>query len=783
MSTQQALALPSAAASNTVVINARCSLRIEADQRVIVVGGLPVHHYRAEDAVAEAYAMVFLVESGFAQQTDVARAFDRSVRTVRRHQARYVQGGMAALGREEGWRRGRRRISGQRLRSIELLKSQGMSNRAVAHRLGVSEKAIRKLVGPSTPAESAQLAFAGMTTAAAGVPSAKSSGDDADRTTPSAKELADDDDPITAPADDGEPMPMSLDRDASDRSFDRQLAHLGLLDDAAPLFREGSSVPGVGVLIALPCLVESGLFRISRKLYGEIGPAFYGLRTTLLTLLLMALLRIKRPEHLKERDPAAFGRLLGLDRAPEVKTLRRRLTRLAAHHCAEQLGAELARLRVDQRGHLMGFLYVDGHVRAYHGQRAIASKAYVARRHLAMPASTDYWINDRSGDPLLVVTGEVDAALTKALPRLLREVRDLVGERRVTIVFDRGGWSPKLFATMIKEGFDLLTYRKGRCRRINERRFIARHAEFDGCRVDYLLHDQPVRFLKGKLRLRQVTRLCDDGHQTQVITSRWDLRDIEVAYRMFERWRQENFFKYMREEFLLDALVDYRIEPEDPTRSIPNPERRALDKEVRAARADLAKLEREYGAAAADNAEQHRPTMRGFKIAHGTLGKRLRTARARVARLFEQRRDVAKRVEVRDLSERAVVKLATERKHLTDIIKMVAYQAESDLVTLLRPHYARADQEGRTLLHELFAATGDIRVSDSELHITLAPLSSPHRTHAAQALCEMLDQTATIFPGSRLRIRFSVRQPPRIGLAFPGSPVERSTATAVPPAP
>ena len=142
MSTQQALALPSPAASNTVVINARCSLRIEADQRVIVVGGLPVHHYRAEDAVAEAYAMVFLVESGFAQQMDVARAFGRSVRTVRRHQARYVQGGMAALGREEGWRRGRRRISGQRLRSIELLKSQGMSNRAVAQRLGVSEKAI-----------------------------------------------------------------------------------------------------------------------------------------------------------------------------------------------------------------------------------------------------------------------------------------------------------------------------------------------------------------------------------------------------------------------------------------------------------------------------------------------------------------------------------------------------------------------------------------------------------------------------------------------------------------
>jgi transposase len=428
MSAQQALALPLPAASNAVVINTRCSLRIEADQRVIVVAGLPVHHYRAEDAVAEAYAMVFLVESGFAQQRDVARAFARSVRSVRRYQRRYAQGGMTALGREEGWRRGRRRISDKRLRAIEMLKSQGMSNRAVAHRLGVSEKAIRKLVGASRPTESAQIAFTEIMTAAAGTPRAKP--ELPKQLTGNAMSLAQDRagdcDPITAPADDDEPVPMSLDSDASDRTFDRQLAHLGLLDDAAPLFREGSAVPGTGALLAVPCLVESGLFRISRRLYGEIGPAFYGLRTTLLTLLLMALLRIKRPEQLKERDPAAFGRLLGLDRAPEVKTLRRRLTRLAAHHCAEQLGAELARLRVDQRGHLMGFLYVDGHVRAYHGHRAISSRAYVPRRHLAMPASTDYWINDRSGDPLLVITGEVNAALTRALPRILREVRDLV---------------------------------------------------------------------------------------------------------------------------------------------------------------------------------------------------------------------------------------------------------------------------------------------------------------------------------------------------------------------
>ena len=137
-------------------------------------------------------------------------------------------------------------------------------------------------------------------------------------------------------------------------------------------------------------------------------------------------------------------------------------------------------------------------------------------------------------------------------------------------------------------------------------------------------------------------------------------------------------------------------------------------------------------------------------------------------------------MQVRDLSEQTLVKLATERKHLTDLIKMLAYQAESDPLNLLQPHYPRAEQEGRTLLREMLAVTGDIHVMEHELQITLAPLSSPHRTRAAQALCELLEQTATVFPGTQLRVRFAVRPPPLIGLAFPGTPGRRRTASVSP---
>jgi hypothetical protein len=248
---------------------------------------------------------------------------------------------------------------------------------------------------------------------------------------------------------------------------------------------------------------------------------------------------------------------------------------------------------------------------------------------------------------------------------------------------------------------------------------------------------------------------------------------------MFERWRQENFFKYMRGEFLLDALVDYQVEPDDPTRTVPNPERRALDKDIRAARVELAKLEQRFGAAAADNPEGRRPTMRGFKIAHGKVGKQLRSARGRLAKLIDRRRDLPHRVEVQDTSQGAVIKLATERKHLSNLVKMVAYQAESELVALLGPHYARADDEGRTLVHELFQAAADLDVTDRDLRVTLRPLSSPHRTLAVAALCEHLNETATTFPGSKLRLRFDIEAPPVRGLAFPGPrPVTEGSESA-----
>ena len=733
----------------TIVINDRCQIRTQDDYRVVVVSGITLAHYGVHDSMSEALAMVSLVEQGWADQNDVARAFGRSVRTVRRCQQRFEDGGLAALGLGDGYPKGRPRLDSTQAQLIHQLKTAGHSNREIARRVGVCERAIRKSLRRLGWKEAERQVSLPLAEPKGADPNLSSFSTEA----PPPPALA------QLPPGPTDPPKVSADLDPGDRRVDRLLARLGLLEDAPPLFGAGQRVPRAGVLLAVPALLQTGVFTCAQKVYASLGPAFYGLRTSLLTLLLMALWRIKRPEALKEHSPEALGRVLGLDRAPEVKTLRRKLTQLATAGHAAQFGRALAEERVQQRGTALGFLYVDGHVRVYHGQHRLP-KAHVARMRLSMPATTDYWVNDSAGDPLFVVTAEANAGLVKMLPGVFQEVRRLVGKRRVTFVFDRGGYSPKLFLQIISAGFDLLTYRKGRHPRIPKARFRPHTTRQDGRMITYRLADQEVRLLQGTLRLRQITRLMDNGHQTPILTSRRDLGAALLAYRMFERWRQENFFKYLREEYALDALADYAVAPDDPAREVPNPAWAAADAQLRQAQAESDRLQAEYGLEAILNSERDRATMRGFKIAQSKLGQKIWGVLQRVMALHAKRDKIPRRVPVQSLGAEPVVKLAPERKHLTNLLKMVAYQAESDLFRAVWRHYRRAEDEGRTLIQTALASAADLEVTRDELRVTLAPLSSPHRTRAIAELCEELNLTHTVFPGSSLRLRYAIRAEP-----------------------
>lgn len=287
-----------------------------------------------------------------------------------------------------------------------------------------------------------------------------------------------------------------------------------------------------------------------------------------------------RAEGMTRLDPTAIGRLLGLDRAPEVKRLRFRLAELATEHRADQLGMALAAHHVASHTEAVGLLYIDGHVRAYHGGAEVG-KAHVARIRLAMPAEVDTWITDRFGDGLLVWQSAPGASLVGELKLTVDKVRELLGpDARPTLCFDRGGWSPKLFAQLALAGFDILTYRKG-TKRPEPRSAFVDHEFCDdlGHTQHYLLSDRTVRIpydsKRRRFTCRQIVKLDEDsGHQTQILTTRDDSDPALVAHAMFSRWRVENFFRYMRAHYALDALDAYETLPDDPDRLVANPAKR-----------------------------------------------------------------------------------------------------------------------------------------------------------------------------------------------------------------
>jgi transposase len=771
------------------------------------------------DSAHLALVAVTLRLSELATQSEIAKAFGHSVATQRRWETRYAQHGSPGLQAKTPSGRPAKLDCGQQA-FVARWFQQGLSNYEMARRLGVSEATIRRALQKAglrrrtTPA--AELPLDNLEAAPAAPPTtpAPPAGaaaapapldDDAPApaeppTTPApravlasepaavvvpAQELPPQDTPanpdVAAPTPCAGAAPLAavpvaagqaparvltIDSDPADRSGDRALARLGFLEDAAPLFGDHPELPRAGVLLAVPVLQAHGGLEVFTRLYESLGAAFYGLRTTVLSLILLALLRIKRPENLKEYSPEQLGQLLGLDRMAEVKTLRRKLTLLAEQRQGRELMNELARVRLGQDEERLAFLYVDGHVREYSGKEPLA-KAKKAQRSVATCAATDTWLHDADGGPLLVVTSEMNAGLTQVLEAIVTEAQQLVpAGQRLTVLFDRGGWSPRLFARLQAVGVDIITYRKGKRRPLPFSHFSTHQVHEDGQDKTYWLCDQP-RVRVGRLRprrqrrrlagepaylwLRQITVLREDGRQTVIVTNRTDLTAGEVVRRLFRRWRQENYFKYMEAEFALDALVEYGVEAVSPEATRPNPERKRVGKERQQAKAEVLRLRAQLGTEAEANAEQQRPTMRGFKVAQARLRQQLEEAQLRERALAAQQRQLPKRVPAT-----GVKTLKKEKKLIVDAIKIIAYQCETALLDRLRPHYARADDEGRTLLHAAFQSSASMEVTDTELRITLAAQSSPHRSEALAKLCRELDAEAVCYPGSGLRVRLAI---------------------------
>jgi len=540
------------------------------------------------------------------------------------------------------------------------------------------------------------------------------------------------------------------------REAERALAAIGEISEAAPVFSANESVRYAGVLLALPLLCQLGLLDAAKKVFGGLRNGFYGLQATMLTLTFMALLRVKSPEQLKEKSPGELGIVIGLDRVPEVKTLRRKLREMGRNCKFAEYMAELTRRWCDENQDAIGFIYIDGHVRPYHGGKHKLPKTHVARRRLCMPATTDFWVNDKNTEPLFLITAEAnDSLLSMIDSQVIPYIKALTGDRRVALIFDREGWSPKMFAKWYEKGVDVITYRKGRYDPWPDECFVETVSRIADQPVTYRLGERSIELGKN-FWMREVRRLCDSGHQTSVMTTCQDLTAERIAHRMFYRWTQENFFRYMRHEYNLDHLVTYDVEEADGERLVPCPTHKKSAKEISRMKADLDKLLKDYGQRAAKNNESQRPSMRGFNIANPGQKSKIRHLQEWIEKAEIELKQMPKKVPLKEVADYDIVRLEKERKYLSDVVKMICYRTESSLLNLLSPHFARVREEGRAFLKGLFQLPADI-VPDEQakvLTIRFHAMANPRSNVALKELCEIMNSEKFCFPQTSLKMVF-----------------------------
>ena len=561
------------------------------------------------------------------------------------------------------------------------------------------------------------------------------------------------------------------------RAEERAMAACGLLSGAEARFEECLDVEHGGALCALPSLAANGLFDHLSLLESPGRESFYySLTHVFILLALMAMLRVKTVEALRRGAPGEFGKLLGLDRIPEVRCLRGNLGDVASDPDAVAIWANsLSKAWMTADPDMAGTLYVDGHVRVYHGSKTELSRRYVASHRLCLRGVTDYWVNDREGKPFFYIDRPVDDGLlavmrSEIIPRLLRDVpnqpsdTELDADRhlyRFRVIFDRAGCSPKFVSEMWrKHRIACMTYLKNPGDDWPESEFrkftvtlangrteemeLAEHGMFFGSGDDGIWCRQFRRLRRGR----------HGNHQTAIVGTDYKCSLEKGVPAMFARWGQENFFRYMLAEFGLDLMPEHSTEVFPCGIPVVNPEWRKLDGECRSLRGKMDNMKGRLSDFVLKTEDLEPGRMEAWMDAKSMFADESADIMTRLdgARLL--RKNTPKHIPFDKLPpEHRFERLAPTRKLVLDTVRMIAYRAETSLAVLARAELSSPD-EARSMVKALFNTGADLRPDAvrGELHVLLHPLAEPRLNRMAEAILINLNETEFIYPGTKLQM-------------------------------
>ncbi len=683
-----------------------------------------------------------LIESKICRQIEIIKTFGIPKSTVIRDLNKLRKGGSEAFFKARRGRKGGTILKQDVLEKAQKFLDERIGRRAITEKLGIKYDTLRKAINDGRLQENNK---------------------DQSATNKSTRTKTD------AIAADG----MGT---ACTRVDERTFAAFGVSNGATVNFEPCLDVPMGGVLCALPALLSNGLLNGVGQFLGDLK-GYYTKFQVLLLLGFMALCRIKTVEKVRGHSPGEFGKLLGLDRIPEVRCLREKLDDLSSGTSAEQWAAHLSKLWMDANVEAAGTLYIDGHVRVYHGGLTKPPRRYVSRERLCLRGTTDYWVNDGTGLPFFVVEKTVDPGLLKTLqedivPRLLEDIPNQPTEQeleenplacRFILVFDREGYSPPFFRKMWeKHRIGCMTYHKFPSKNWPEDWFVTQDVKMpNGEIVTMKLTEMGSLVGSGKDRMwmREVRRLNKSGHQTSLVSTVYELPHAQLGGRMFSRWCQENFFRYMMEHFDIDLLREYGVEKLPDTETVMNPIWRSLNKTRTSVKNKLNYRQRKFAKMTLHPETAEKPVKyEKWLREKASLLEEIAQFERQLDELKADIKEVPQKIMWQELKdEDKFYRFHPGRKRLMDTVSLIAYRAETAMANLLKSPTVDS-AAARRLLQVLYVTEADIlpQPEINSLKVRVHNASRPAANAVLEKLIKELNATEVLFPGTDMRMIYEL---------------------------
>jgi hypothetical protein len=230
---------------------------------------------------------------------------------------------------------------------------------------------------------------------------------------------------------------------------------------------------------------------------------------------------------------------------------------------------------------------------------------------------------------------------------------------------------------------------------------------------------------------------------------------------MLSRWAQENFFAYMMKHFAIDLLSEYGTTDIPDPQPVVNPERRQLDSRYRSVKGQLDRRMQEFGALTLDG-EPDPKTYQEWTKRKAELQETIEHLQRELDQVKETRKKAPTHIPLEKLPpDQQFQQLSPSRKRLMDTVKMIAYRAETAMAAVLREHLGKPD-DARALLRDLYRSEADLRPDPEQsiLHVQVHHMANPQANRAIEQLLNGLNEAEFVYPGTQMRLVYSMASPP-----------------------